>query len=96
MLCFGCLHFLLSLAKLEPSQRPPCRSFAYYDTESGVLDSVDDERLDVAHMRKTKIVATIGPTSNTLDAIIEMGDKGLNVARCDQLLGVVHRRTSWY
>lgn len=59
-----------------------CRTFAYYDTEQGVLDSVDDERLDVAHMRKTKIVATIGPTSNTQEAIIEMGDKGLNVARC--------------
>lgn len=58
-----------------------CSSFAYYDTEQGVLDSVDDERLDVAHMRKTKIVATIGPTSNTQEAIVEMGDKGLNVAR---------------
>ena len=58
-----------------------CSSFAYYDTAQGVLDSVDDEQLDVAHMRKTKIVATIGPTSNTQEAIIDMGDKGLNVAR---------------
>lgn len=71
---------------VELTQEPE-RNFAYYDTEQGVLDSVDDERLDVANMRKTKIVATIGPTSNTQEAIIEMGDKGLNVARLNMSHG---------
>eukprot|EP00892_Ulva_mutabilis_P012136 jgi/Ulvmu1/9295/UM050_0044.1 len=65
----------------------PESSFAYYDTAQGVLDSVDDEQLDVAHMRKTKIVATIGPTSNSQEAIIELGDKGLNVARLNMSHG---------
>jgi hypothetical protein len=64
-----------------------CRAFAYYDTEAGVLDSVDDDILDAKHMRRTKIVATIGPTSNTQEAIIEMGDKGVNVCRMNMSHG---------
>lgn len=38
-------------------------------------------------MRKTKIVATIGPTSNTQEAIIELGDKGVNVCRLNMSHG---------
>lgn len=38
-------------------------------------------------MRKTKIVATIGPTSNTTEAITELGDKGVNVARMNMSHG---------
>jgi hypothetical protein len=64
-----------------------CRSFTYYNTEEGVLDSVDDSILDARNMRKTKIVATLGPTSNTQEAIIELGDKGVNVCRLNMSHG---------
>jgi hypothetical protein len=63
------------------------RNFTFYNTEEGVLDSVDDSILDARHMRKTKIVATIGPTSNTQEAIIELGDKGVNVCRLNMSHG---------
>ena len=52
-----------------------------------MLDSVDDSILDARNMRKTKIVATLGPTSNTQEAIIEMGDKGVNVCRLNMSHG---------
>lgn len=38
-------------------------------------------------MRKTKIVATIGPTSNTFEQICELGDKGVNVCRMNMSHG---------
>jgi pyruvate kinase len=67
-----------------PCSDEPC---AFYDTKDGVLDSVDDNILDAKHMRKTKIVATIGPTSNSFEAICELGDKGMNVARLNMSHG---------
>ena len=48
---------------------------------------MDDSILDARNMRKTKIVATLGPTSNTQEAIIEMGDKGVNVCRLNMSHG---------
>lgn len=38
-------------------------------------------------MRKTKIVATIGPTSNRMEDIIKLGDKGVNVCRMNMSHG---------
>lgn len=65
-----------------------CRSngFDFYDT-SGVLQAVDDTLLDSRHMRKTKIVCTLGPTSSTPEAITEMADKGMNVCRMNMSHG---------
>jgi hypothetical protein len=61
--------------------------FAFYDTSDGVLSSVDDDILDAQNMRKTKIVATIGPTSNTFEQICQLGDKGVNVCRMNMSHG---------
>lgn len=61
--------------------------FAFYDTSGGVLDSVDDDILNVHNMRKTKIVATLGPTSNSFEQICALGDKGVNVCRMNMSHG---------
>lgn len=73
----------------DDAVKQPDRASAigFYDTAAGVLDSVDDDILDAEHMRKTKIVATIGPTSNSVEAIYTMGDKGLNVCRLNMSHG---------
>ena len=59
----------------------------FYDPTAGVLDSVDDDVLDARNMRKTKIVATLGPTSSKFEDICELGDKGVNVCRLNMSHG---------
>ena len=55
--------------------------------EPPLSESVDDDILDVKHMRKTKIVATLGPTSSSYEDICMLGDKGVNVCRLNMSHG---------
>jgi hypothetical protein len=54
---------------------------SYYDPAAGVLDSVDDEILDARNMRKTKIVATLGPTSSSFEQVRARASAGLGSTR---------------
>ncbi|KAK9863770.1 hypothetical protein WJX84_012254 [Apatococcus fuscideae] len=56
------------------------------DGRSG-LDLARDVPTDGSQFRKTKIVCTIGPTSNTREGLWRLADEGMNVARLNMSHG---------
>ena len=73
-----------SSSSSSPRHRHPHDALHPYDDEDNLPPTADTA---YRPMRKTKVVATIGPTSNTRESFFALADAGMNVVRLNMSHG---------